>query len=156
MRTNDPKQRSASTIHDLRLLRRRLYECMFMMRKADRVVYGDALLNYAALTQMWFIRSYEAKDIKDKYEAACNAAMYFSVLREDISEDVECNIIKFPKRKVKDADKMDAEALAIEQISGRKIELVALVAKIDEGVGRWRNSLEGQARPRCDFQGVGS
>jgi hypothetical protein len=62
MRTNDPKQRSASTIHDLRLLRRRLYECMFMMRKADRVVYGDALLNYAALTQMWFIRSYEAKD----------------------------------------------------------------------------------------------
>lgn len=75
MAANNAKQRSASTVHDLRQLRRKVYECLFLMNKADRIVYGNRLADYAANTAMWFIRSYEEREAGEKLRCAREAAM---------------------------------------------------------------------------------
>ncbi len=154
MRHNDPRSRSASTQHDIRRLRKKLYEALHYMAKCDRPIYGRALIEYGTMTQMWFIRSYKERDAEAKYKAAVNAAMWFSVLREDIEEDLECNIIKYPKRK----PKSDIPALAAaEEVNGQKMELVELIAKIDEGIGRWCSSLsQGQVCVRSAPGDIGS
>ena len=146
MKKKDPRQRASDTKHDLRLLRRRLKECQYYISKCDRPTYGQELLRLSGLAVAWYIRAWEEFDQSRKYEAVCQSAMWFAVLREDIEEAFECNVIKFPKRKPKSDNPVLAAA---EEVSGRKLEIVELIAKIDEGLGRWRSSLsQGQARTR--------
>lgn len=140
-----PTQSSAKTIHDLRRLRRLVYQCQFMMSKTDRIIYGTPLVQTLMNAAMWFMQSYESKDLKRKADAADRAVMWFSVFRADLTAAVEENLIKFPKRKPRDGRMLTPS----EEVNSRKIELVELVAKIDDGLHRWRSSLtKGQDRIR--------
>lgn len=140
-----PTQSSAKTIHDLRRLRRLVYQCQFLMSKTDRIVYGTPLVQTLMQAAMWFTQSYESRDLKRKADAADRAVMWFSVFRADLTAAVEENLIKFPKRKPRDG----RTPSPAEEVNSRKIELVELTARIDDGLHRWWSSLtKGQDRIR--------
>lgn len=135
--------KDASLIHDLMHLRRLIYQCQFLMSKADRIIYGTPLVQEVMNTTMWFSRSYETKIPEDKVNSAEEASMWFTIFRMDIRAAVEENLIKFPKRKTKSDD-------PVEEVNSKKIEIVELVAKIDNELCRWRKSLyKGQDCVRC-------
>lgn len=140
-----PTQSSAKTIHDLRRLRRIVYQCQFLMSKTDRIIYGTPLVQTLMQTAMWFTQSYESRDPERKADAADRAAMWFSVFRADLMAAVEENLVKFPKRKARNGKTLTPA----EEVNSRKIELVELAARIDDGLHRWRSSLtKGQDRIR--------
>ena len=158
MQRHDSRQHSAGTLHDLMRLRRLVYQCQFMMNKADRIIYGTPLVQTLMTAIMWFTRSYESREPSEKLSAADEAAMWFSVFRMDLTAAVEENIIKFPKRKPRPAFLPDG-SIGVppeETVSSRKIEIVELVAKIDTGMCRWRSSLaKGRTAPDAPRQGQG-
>ncbi|GEM_PF-4513459 len=158
MQRHDSRQHSAGTLHDLMRLRRLVYQCQFMMNKADRIIYGTPLVQTLMTATMWFTRSYESREPSEKLSAADEAAMWFSVFRMDLTAAVEENIIKFPKRKPRPAFLPDG-SIGVppeEAVSSRKIEIVELVAKIDTGMCRWRSSLaKGRTAPDAPRQGQG-
>ena len=140
-----PNQASSKTIHDLRRLRRLVYQCQFLMQKTDRIIYGTPLIQTLMQAAMWFTQSYESRIPERKMEAADRAVMWFSAFRADLTAAVEENLIKFPKRRQREGMALTAAG----EVNSRKIELVELVAKIDDGMHRWRSSLErGQNRIR--------
>lgn len=136
------RQCGAGIEHDLRILRKMVRECKFLMAKSERAIYGDDLTNAVQKASMWFILSYEAKDRERKCDAALRSNGWFAVFREDLRQCIEDNIIKFPHRKIRlDADGRPIGDPDAERVNSRKIALVEIVAKIDDGIGRWCNSL---------------
>lgn len=158
MQRHDDRQKSSGTVHDLMRLRRLVYQCQFMINKADRIIYGTPLVRTLMKATMWFIRSYESRGPEEKLRAAEESAMWFSVFRADLTAAVEENIIKFPKRKPRPAFLPDG-SIGVppeETVSSRKIEIVELVAKTDTGMCRWRSSLaKGRTAPDAPRQGQG-
>ena len=69
----NPTQSSAKTIHDLRRLRRLVYQCQFLMAKTDRIIYGTPLVQTLMQVAMWFTQSYESRIHERKVEAADRA-----------------------------------------------------------------------------------
>lgn len=140
----------ASLEHDFAELRKLVRECKMMMAKSDRAVYGDDLIRHLSEASMWFILSYEAKDPALKYRAALRSNGWFAVFREDMRRCVEDNIVKFPHRRMRfDQSGQPIGDPDVERVSGKKLAVVTLVAKIDDGIGRWCGSLsQGQAGVR--------
>lgn len=130
-----------------------VYQCQFLMGKTDRIIYGTPLIQTLMNAAMWFTQSYESRDPGRKADAADRAAMWFSVFRADLTAAVEENLIKFPKRKPRDG----RAPSPAEEVNSRKIELVELAARIDDGLHRWRSSLtKGQDRIRRAPNGKGA
>ena len=158
MQRHDSRQRSSGTLHDLMRLRRLVYQCQFMMNKADRIIYGTPLVQTLMKATMWFTCSYENHDPREKLRAADESAMWFSVFRADLTAAIEENIIKFPKRKPKPTFLSDG-SIGVppdDTVNSRKIEIVELVAKIDSDMCRWRSSLaKGKTASDAPRQGQG-
>ena len=85
-------------------------------------VCGEVLGNY---TLAYLLRD-------GKLEYLTQAVAHFAELRIDIEQALEDNIFHFLKRKAKSPE---------DEISSRKIELIALVAKIDNEMCGWLRSL---------------
>lgn len=124
----------------LKRLRDRLYEAQFRMTKANRVVFGDALMRYSAETISNFVLAFTVSGKKLEYLEL--SLGWFAVLRDDLCFCVEQNIIHYQRNKQK-LDKDGNPTLKEEEdfVNSRKVELFKLVAQIDNDICKWRASL---------------
>ena len=120
-------------------LRKQLYDVQFLMTKADRMIYGTPLIEECRDAMQKFIMAYSAGSNEKKVELLLESIGYFGVLRCDLECIIMKNIIHFPKKKL---DKEEKEnAAPADMVSGKKIALFEVVARIDSEMCRWQASL---------------
>lgn len=128
---------------DMKRLREMLYQAQFHMTKTDRIIYGTPLMNASGEALGAYVVAFETIETKQHYMDLCIG--YFARLRADLEFCVQQNIIKFPKRTPKpDEDPNDP----YNKVSSRKVELFALIAKIDKEIRSYRASTKGKTL--CD------
>lgn len=114
-------------------LRDMLYQAQFLMTKADRMIYGDNLMEYNSECLKLFTMAFLTKEKRIERLEECIG--WFAVLRKDIEFCVRQNIIKYKKRM------MDDGLPESEYVNTKKVELFKVVAKIDDDMCKWRGSL---------------
>lgn len=107
-------------------LREKVYGAQFHMTKADRMIYGQPLNNASGEALGNYILAFMNKENKLSYMDKCIS--WFTRLRVDLDFCVRENIIKFKKKQNND-------------VSSQKIELFAIIGKIDSDICKWRASL---------------
>ena len=123
----------SSIFVNMKRLRTHLYRAQFAMTKANRIIYGTPLMEYSGKALAAFVLAFKARiDTTEKlrYRDECIGA--FSVLRIDLENCMENNIIQFPKREGETPE---------DRVSAEKIELFRLVATIDNDMCKWSESL---------------
>lgn len=116
-------------------LRKKFYSCQFWMDKSARPIYGTPLMKYCGDTLANFIMSYEIKEDRSLYIHRMFGS--WMVMKNDFSFMCEENIIHFPNRKVSSSD-------PIQKINTTLIDILRLIAKIDEDMGKWIQSRKGK------------
>ena len=130
----------SSIFVNMKKLRERLYSAQFHMQKAERIIYGTPLMQASGEALGAFVIAFTVKEEKEKYMDLCVA--WFTRLRVDLEFCVQENIIKFKKR----APKTDKDGNPIpwddprDAVSSQKVEMFALVAKIDDDMCKWRSA----------------
>ena len=123
----------SSIFINLKRLRTHLYRAQFAMTKANRIIYGTPLMEYSGKAIAAFVLAFKTKndaETKLRYSDECMAA--FTVLRIDLENCMEINVIQYPKRD---------EETKEDKVNSEKVELFRLVAKIDSDMCKWSNSL---------------
>lgn len=140
----------ASVFVDCKKLRRVLQKAQLCMTKADRIIYGTPALQRVGEILGCFILAYDFPEERSYYIRKFLAIFY--VLKIDIETMNECGIIKETKdtHRKKSLELTDSGNI-VESYSGEKPrtlqrEMTELVARIDEGMERWRkfNSKQNQ------------
>ena len=125
-------QASSIFIH-LKRLRVLLYRAQFAMTKADRIIYGAPLMKYSAKALAAFVLAFKTRaSAEDKLRYCDECVGTFAVLRIDLENCMENNIIHYPKREGETPE---------DKVSGQKVELFRLVATIDSDMSKWSASL---------------
>jgi|BioPla2DNA2_1021312.scaffolds.fasta_scaffold26188_2 hypothetical protein len=119
---------------DLYNMRKLLKRAQFAMSKADRIIYGTPVLVKNGEVLADFVLAYDFADERDKYIRKMCAD--FEVLKLDLRIIAEDNVLKCPDP---ENARMKPETL--------KIEIFELVARIDEGITKWRKSVKGKIAP---------
>lgn len=114
----------------LKRLRNLMYQCQFLMQKADRIIYGTPLMAASGKAIAAFVLAFTVSSKRLEYLE--EAMGHFYVLKTDIELCVMQNIIHFKKRDGDGGEKYE---------SSKKIELLKLVAQIDNDMCKWRASL---------------
>ena len=114
----------------LKRLRNLMYQCQFLMQKADRIIYGTPLMAASGKAIAAFVLAFTVSSKRLEYLE--EAMGHFYVLKTDIEFCVMQNIIHFKKRDGDGGEKYE---------SSKKIELLKLVAQIDNDMCKWRASL---------------
>lgn len=122
-------------------LREMVYSAKFHMTKADRVIFGQPLLEASGEALGCFILAFMLKKDKLAYMDKCIA--WFTRLRVDLDFCVRENVIKFKKKKPgKDSTGQPVPFENEEdEVSPQKVELFDIIKKIDGDICRWRASL---------------
>ena len=124
-------------------LRELVYSAKFHMTKADRVIFGQPLLEASGEALGNYILAFMLQEDKMAYMDKCIA--WFTRLRVDLDFCVRENIIKFKRRE----SVPGATGDWTESVSSRKIELFDVIGKIDGDICRWRASLA-KGRSACE------
>lgn len=138
------KQDKAGVFIDCKKLRRVLYRAQKCMTKADRIIYGTPSLALIGDIIGEFILAYDLKGAEKKYHIDQFLAKFY-VLKTDIETMNEFGIIKETKDS-RDQNILDDDGNIIETVSGENFnairrEMTELVARIDSGMQKWRNSV---------------
>lgn len=112
---------TASIYISLKQLRRKLYAAQFLMDKSARIIYGTPLMQSCGDAIKYFTMAYTNKTKKSEYLDVAIGS--FAVLRTDIEMCMDCNLIHYRKD------------------SNDKVEILKIVAKIDDEMCRWQASL---------------
>ena len=110
-------------------LRKLLKRAQYVMTKTDRIIYGTPVLQECGTFLSSFVLAYEYPDERDRYIRKMIAD--FEVLKLDLRIIAEENILKCPD-----------PANALMRPDGFKIQIFELVARIDEGIAKWRKCVE--------------
>ncbi len=124
---------------NLKRLRELLYDIQFLMSKTDRIVYGTPLIGLCRDAMAKFIVAFTVGNPEKKVEYLLESIGYFGVLRCDLEACIRKNVIHFPERKLKEAERKEASGAAL--VSSMKVSLFEIVAKIDTEMCRWQASL---------------
>lgn len=116
---------------DLYELRKLLKRAQYVMTKTDRIIYGTPVLKENIDTLADFVRAYDFEEERDYYIRKMCAD--FEALKIDLRIIVEDNVLKCP-------DPLNAH---MKPESFKKL-IFEYVARIDEGITKWRNSLKGK------------
>lgn len=117
----------------MKRLRAHLYRAQFAMMKADRVIYGTPLMEYSGKALAAFVLAFKSRtSIEDKLRHCDECIGAFAVLRTDLENCIENNVIHFPKREGETSE---------DKVNSQKVELFRLVGKIDSDMGKWSVSL---------------
>ena len=116
---------------DLYELRKLLKRAQYTMTKADRIIYGTPVLKENGDVLADFVMAYDFPDEREKYIRKMCAS--FEVMKFDLRIIAEDNVLKCPDP---ENAQMKPETF--------KILFFELVARIDEGITKWRNSLKGK------------
>lgn len=125
----------------MKRLREKLYGAQFHMTAVNRKIFGEPLMRSSSEAIGLFVLAFTVKDKKLEY--LDQSFGWFVRLRVDMEFCVKENIIHFKERKPKKdkdgqpipwADPRDA-------VSGQKLEMFELVAKIDKDICKWREHL---------------
>ena len=108
-------------------LRKLLKSAQFCMGKAHRIIYGTPLLEENAAFLRDFVFAYDFKEDRDYYIKKMCAD--FEVLKLDLRIVCDENILRSP----------DPANLQV-SVDEMKLKIVEYVARIDEGITKWRNS----------------
>lgn len=117
-----------------------MYQCQFLMAKCDRVIYGTPIMEWSGKAIASFLLAFTVEHKRKEYLEECIG--YFAILKTDIDFCISENIIHFRRRKITD-DQTEAE-----YASSKKIEILKLIAQIDNDVCKWRASLA-KSKPLC-------
>lgn len=100
-------------------LRKKLYEAQFLMDKANRIIYGTPLLASCHDVLKNFILAFTVQGKRESYleESLGN----FAVLRVDLDFCIKKNIIHYNDK--------------------QRLEIIELVAQIDEDICKWEKSI---------------
>ena len=120
----------SSIFVNVKKLRRLLWWATFNMMPCAKATMGRRMLSVCGEVLGNYTLAYLLRE--GKLEYLTQAVAHFAELRIDIEQALEDNIFHFPKRKAKSPE---------DEISSRKIELIALVAKIDNEMCGWLRSL---------------
>lgn len=120
----------------LKRLRNLMYQCQFLMQKTDRIVYGTPLMQSSGKALSSFILAFTVKEKRIEYLE--ESMGYFYVLKTDVEFCIKQHIIHY-RKKDGNAESQEDNPAAYE--SSKKIELLKLIAKIDNDMCRWRASL---------------
>ena len=123
----------SSIFINLKRLRTHLYRAQFAMTKANRIIYGTPLMEYSGKALAAFVVAFKTnldREAKARYCDECIGA--FAVLRIDLENCVENNIIQYPKREGETKE---------DRVNSEKVELFRLVATIDSDMCKWSGSL---------------
>lgn len=115
----------------MKRLRRKVHFARFLMTKTDRQEYGNALLSSLDNTFRYFVMAYTVVSRKADYTDECIG--HFAVFRAELELCFELGVIHFKKNK-------DDEGIS--KRSAEEIEMIAMVAKIDDEILRWKSSLK--------------
>lgn len=116
---------------DLYKLRKLLKRAQYTMTKADRIIYGTPVLEKNGDVLADFVMAYDFEEERAKYIRKMCAD--FEILKLDLRIIAEDNVIKCP-----DPENAQAKPDTI------KMGIFELVARIDEGITKWRNSVKGK------------
>lgn len=107
-----------------------VYEMQFTMTKANRPIYGASLIREAKDCMAAFMLAFTLTDKKMEYLE--KSMGHFYVLKEDLLDCFDNNIIHYKKNKQKkDKNGNPVKMLDSEWVDNRKIEATKLIAKID-------------------------
>ena len=131
----------------LKRLRKMVYEMQFTMTKANRPIYGASLIRAAKDCMASFMLAFTLTDKKMEYLE--KSMGHFYVLKEDLLDCFDNNIIHYKKNKQKkDKNGNPVKMLDSEWVDNRKIEATKLIAKIDSDMCKWWNGLaKGKSNP---------
>lgn len=104
----------------LKRLRNLMYQCQFLMHKANRIIYGTPLMESSGKAIASFVLAFTVSSKRLEYLE--EAMGYFYVLKTDIEFCVMQNVIHFKKKEGEGGVKYE---------SSKKIELLKLVAQSD-------------------------
>ena len=110
-------------------LRKLLKRAQYVMTKTDRVIYGTPVLKEVGDVLADFVIAYDFPEERQKYLHKLYAD--FEVLKLDLRIIAEDNVLKCP-------DPLNAGM----KPEGFKIQIFELVARIDEGITKWKSSLD--------------
>jgi len=136
------KQDKAGVYVDAKKLRRCLHAAQFCMTKADRIIYSTPALIACGDIIGYFQLAYDIPEQREYYIHMFIKS--FAVLRADIEEMFELEIIRPSSTTaivMNDKEK--------ESVNGRQLllRIIELLARIDEGINKWRLSLKAGTRP---------
>jgi len=110
-------------------LRKLLKRAQYTMTKADRIIYGTPVLKACGDFITDFVFAYDFKEERDYYIRKMCAD--FEILKIDLRIIAEDNVLKCPD-----------PANALMSPDGFKIQIFELIARIDDGILKWRKSIE--------------
>lgn len=123
---------------DFKKLRRILQRAQVCMTKSDRIIYGTPMLAQCAKALGDFVMAYDFEDERTYYIKKMIAD--FTVLRVDIETVNECGIIRAVSE-TRRSTPPERTMLVVEKPDILRRELSELVAKIDQGIQRYKNSV---------------
>ena len=103
------------------------------MGKADRIVYGTPLMEANGKAISSFVLAFTIPSKRLDYLEETMG--WFYVLKTDVEFCIMENLIRFKRRK-----EMEGEDV-VKYESSKKIELLKLIAQIDNDICKWRASL---------------
>lgn len=122
-----PTSFAAKSIYiDLREVRKYLKAAVFLMTKADRVIYGTPMLQAHAQCLRTFVTAQEFRD--EQYEYLKLFAGYFAEFCMELDLITEEKVIHFAKPK--DAEKLPA----------LQREIFTYIDRIDVALEKWKSS----------------
>lgn len=110
---------------DCYLLRKKFYQATYEMTHKDRVIIAEKALKDLDQVISSFVLGYSLPEERTHYIKKMTA--HFEVLKMDLRIMAEENIFKGKKNKT-------GEYVLVER------EIFELVARIDDGIGKWRRS----------------
>ncbi len=106
-------------------LRKKLYQATYEMTHKDRVIIAEKALKDLDQVISSFVMGYEFQEERTYYIKKMSA--HFEVLKMDLRIMAEENVFKGKKNKT-------GEYVLVER------EIFEFVARIDDGIGKWRRS----------------
>lgn|SRR5574344_239407 len=128
---------------DCKKLRRLIQRSQKCMTKADRIIYGTPMLEMCGRVLSDFILAYDFEDERSYYIKKFLSEFY--VLKLDIETINEFGILKTTKDS-NGEDLYTKEGKRLIKLGGEdsnllRREMTEIVARLDEGMKRWRSSL---------------
>ena len=119
---------------DLKALHALLYRAQFTMTKGDRIIMGNRLLDLSQNTVSFLSRAVNCANYSERLEYMERMLGEFDALRLNLQTAADLHMFKEKLATV------DRESGNSQRVSPIVLSIFERVAKIDEGMGKWRSA----------------
>lgn len=133
----------------LKRLRTLVHRAQYCMDKSARINFGSPIERNLGEVLKDYVMAFTVSEKKLDY--LDEAIGMFAVVRIDLEFCAQENLFHFPKRKIEERKDENGKVIPVDtrdEVSSQAVEIFTEVAKIDDGMCKWRASLS-KARARA-------